>query len=104
MRCPIREAVLRIRRRRRPLRLLEDGLRLRIGISSCLLGEQVRWDGGHKQDRYITGTLGDHFEWVPVCPELEVGMGIPREPVRLTGSGDSPRMLGVSSGRDWTAA
>jgi uncharacterized protein YbgA (DUF1722 family)/uncharacterized protein YbbK (DUF523 family) len=76
---------------------------IRVGISSCLLGEEVRWDGGHKRDRFITDTLGKCFEWVPVCPELEIGMGVPREPVRLTGSAESPRMLGVKSGEDWTS-
>jgi uncharacterized protein YbgA (DUF1722 family)/uncharacterized protein YbbK (DUF523 family) len=77
---------------------------IRIGISSCLLGEEVRWDGGHKRDRFVTETLGEFFEWVPVCPELEVGMGIPREPVRLTGDVESPRMVGARSGKDWTGA
>jgi len=77
--------------------------KIRIGISSCLLGEKVRWDGGHKRDRFITDTLGEYFEWVPVCPEIEVGMGVPRETVRLTGAPESPRMVGVKSGRDWTA-
>jgi uncharacterized protein YbgA (DUF1722 family)/uncharacterized protein YbbK (DUF523 family) len=75
---------------------------IRLGISSCLLGEAVRWDGGHKRDRFIAETLGRCFEWVPVCPELEVGMGTPREPVRLTGSARSPRMVGLRSGEDWT--
>ena len=56
--------------------------RIRIGISSCLLGEQVRYDGGHKHDRFLTDTLGPYIEWVSVCPELEVGMGVPREAVR----------------------
>jgi uncharacterized protein YbbK (DUF523 family)/uncharacterized protein YbgA (DUF1722 family) len=82
---------------------LTHGLRIRIGISSCLLGEEVRWDGGHKRDRFITETLGKYFEWVPVCPELEVGMGVPREAVRLIGSVRSPRMVGVESGTDWTS-
>jgi uncharacterized protein YbbK (DUF523 family)/uncharacterized protein YbgA (DUF1722 family) len=77
--------------------------KIRIGISSCLLGEAVRWDGGHKRDRYITRNLGERFEWVPVCPEYEVGMGIPREPVRLVGTLESPRMVGVWSKSDWTA-
>jgi len=75
---------------------------LRVGISSCLLGEKVRFDGGHKKDRYLTDILGNYFEWVPVCPELEVGMGIPREAVRLTGDHASPRMIGVKSETDWT--
>lgn len=56
---------------------------IRVGISACLLGQRVRFDGGHKHDRYLTDTLGQHFEWVPVCPEVEVGLGTPREPVRL---------------------
>jgi uncharacterized protein YbgA (DUF1722 family)/uncharacterized protein YbbK (DUF523 family) len=76
----------------------------RIGISSCLLGEEVRWDGSHRRDRYITDILGRYFTWVPVCPELEAGMGVPREPVRLEGSPASPRMMGVKSRKDWTAA
>jgi uncharacterized protein YbgA (DUF1722 family)/uncharacterized protein YbbK (DUF523 family) len=75
---------------------------IRIGISSCLLGQEVRWDGGHKRDRFVTDTLGNYFEWVPVCPEIEVGMGVPRETVRLTGRAEEPRMVGVRSGRDWT--
>jgi len=77
--------------------------KVRIGISSCLLGEKVRWDGAHKRDRFITDTLGVYFEWVPVCPEIEVGMGVPREAVRLTITPESPRMVGVKSGRDFTA-
>ena len=56
---------------------------IRIGISSCLLGEEVRFDGGHKRDRFLTDTLGRFVEWVPVCPEVEAGFGTPREPVRL---------------------
>lgn len=68
----------------------------------CLLGERVRFDGGHKHDRYITQILAKYFQFVPVCPELEVGMGIPRESVRLVGATDNPRMVGVKSGEDWT--
>jgi uncharacterized protein YbbK (DUF523 family) len=56
----------------------------RIGISACLLGQRVRYDGGDKRDRFLTETFGPHVEWVPVCPEAEVGMGVPREPVRLS--------------------
>lgn len=56
---------------------------LRIGISSCLVGETVRYDGGHKRDPYLVETLGRLVEWVPVCPEVEVGLGTPREPIRL---------------------
>lgn len=75
---------------------------IRIGISMCLLGEKVRFDSGHKKDRFITDTLGKYFEFVPACPELEVGMGVPREPVRLIGQQDHPKMVGVKSGTDWT--
>ena len=75
---------------------------LRVGISSCLLGRKVRYDGGHKQDRYLIDVLGPHFEFVPVCPELEVGMGVPREAIRLVGAAAAPRLLGVRSGEDWT--
>jgi uncharacterized protein YbgA (DUF1722 family)/uncharacterized protein YbbK (DUF523 family) len=62
----------------------------------------VRFDGGHKKDRYLTDVLGEYVEWVPVCPELEAGMGVPRESVRLTGSPESPRMTGTKSAADWT--
>lgn len=76
----------------------------RLGISSCLLGNEVRHDGGHKRDRYITDTLAPFVELVPVCPELEAGMGVPREPVRLVGHASAPRMIGQKSGKDWTDA
>jgi uncharacterized protein YbgA (DUF1722 family)/uncharacterized protein YbbK (DUF523 family) len=76
---------------------------LRVGISSCLLGNEVRFDGGHKRDRFLTDVLGPHVEWVPVCPELEAGMGVPREAVRLVGEPGSPRMMGVRSGADHTS-
>ena len=75
---------------------------IRIGVSACLLGQEVRFDGGHKHDRYLTGTLYDFFELVPVCPEAEVGMGIPRESVRLVGDIEAPRMIAPRSGEDWT--
>ena len=75
---------------------------LRLGVSACLLGEKVRYDGGHKHDRYLTDVLADHFELVRVCPEAEVGMGVPRETVRLDGDVDAPRMTASRSGKDWT--
>jgi uncharacterized protein YbgA (DUF1722 family)/uncharacterized protein YbbK (DUF523 family) len=78
--------------------------RLRLGVSSCLLGEQVRFDGGHKHDRFLTDRLGRYVEWVPVCPELAVGMGVPREAVRLEGEVEAPRMVGVRSRHDYTTA
>jgi uncharacterized protein YbbK (DUF523 family) len=78
---------------------------VRIGISSCLLGEEVRHDGGHKLHQGIAGDLGPRVEWVPVCPEVEAGMGVPREPVHLVRAADgSLRMRGVVTGRDWTEA
>jgi uncharacterized protein YbgA (DUF1722 family)/uncharacterized protein YbbK (DUF523 family) len=78
--------------------------RPRLGISACLLGQQVRYDGGHKQDYFLTQTFAQFVDWVPVCPEIEVGMGVPRESVRLVGSIDDPKMIAERSGKDWTAA
>lgn len=78
--------------------------RLRLGISACLLGEKVRYDGGHKRDYFLTEIFGPFVEWVPVCPELEIGMGVPREPVRLTGHADRPSMIAERSGKNWTVA
>jgi len=75
----------------------------RIGVSACLVGEKVRYDGGHKLDPYVTGELAARFELVPVCPEAEVGMGTPRETVRLEGEVAAPRMIAPGSGADWTA-
>jgi uncharacterized protein YbbK (DUF523 family) len=83
--------------------------RPRVGISRCLLGDAVRYDGGHKLETSLVHALGAHVEWVVVCPEVEVGMGVPREPVRLVARGDPvPRphqhvsLIGVQSGEDWT--
>jgi uncharacterized protein YbgA (DUF1722 family)/uncharacterized protein YbbK (DUF523 family) len=67
--------------------------RIRLGISTCLLGENVRYDGGHKHDRYLTGTLGQFVEFVPVCPEAECGLPIPRESMHLEGNPESPRLV-----------
>ena len=75
---------------------------LRIGISACLLGDEVRYDGGHKRDAFLTGVLGPFVEWVKVCPEVEIGMGTPREPIRLTAQGGRIRLLAVKSGTDYT--
>src|SRR5512134_693443 len=76
--------------------------RVRLGISACLLGQNVRYDGGHKLDRYLTDTLGQYVEYVPVCPEAECGLGIPREAMRLVGDPRSPRLVTVRSGKDHT--
>jgi uncharacterized protein YbgA (DUF1722 family)/uncharacterized protein YbbK (DUF523 family) len=67
--------------------------KIRLGISTCLLGENVRYDGGHKRDRYITDTLGKFLEFVPVCPEAECGLPTPRESMHLEGDPHSPRLL-----------
>ena len=77
---------------------------LRLGVSTCLLGERVRFDGGHKLDRYLTGTLGQFFEWVPVCPEVEMGLPIPRESLRQVGQAESPRLIAPKSDTDHTEA
>jgi len=79
----------------------EEGT-VRIGVSACLLGRQVRFDGGHKRDAFLTDTFGRFVEWVPVCPEVEVGMGIPRESIRLERDGDGLHLLAPRSGRVWT--
>lgn len=70
--------------------------RIRVGISSCLLGQAVRYDSGHKQNRYITQILGRFFEFVPACPEVAIGLGVPRPPIRLQGDPDDPRAVGVT--------
>jgi len=69
--------------------------RIRIGISSCLLGQEVRFDGGHKHNGYITESLGQFFEFVPYCPEVAIGLGIPRPPIRLVKGAHGPRARGV---------
>ncbi len=73
----------------------------RVGVSACLLGEAVRYDGGHKRNSLLVDEIGPQVEWVPVCPEVEVGMPVPREPVVLTGAG---RMVGATTGTDHTDA
>jgi uncharacterized protein YbgA (DUF1722 family)/uncharacterized protein YbbK (DUF523 family) len=76
--------------------------RIRIGISACLLGHPVRYDGGHKHDRFITDTLGQYLEFVPVCPEVEAGFPIPREAFRLVGDPENPRFMTTRSPVDYT--
>ena len=75
---------------------------IRVGISACLLGQEVRFDGGHKRDSFLTEELGTHVRWVPVCPEVEVGMGTPREALRLVRDGDRTRMITIQTGIDYT--
>jgi uncharacterized protein YbgA (DUF1722 family)/uncharacterized protein YbbK (DUF523 family) len=76
---------------------------IRVGISSCLLGEAVRFDGGHKRDAFLTGTFGTFVEWVPVCPEVECGFGTPRESMRLVREENGVRLLTVKTAVDLTA-
>jgi uncharacterized protein YbgA (DUF1722 family)/uncharacterized protein YbbK (DUF523 family) len=76
--------------------------KIRLGISACLLGEPVRFDGGHQWDRFITDTLGKYVEFVPVCPEVECGLGVPREAMRLVGDPEAPRLVTVRTKVDLT--
>jgi len=75
---------------------------IRVGVSACLLGQPVRYDGGHKLDHYVVDTLGRYFEFTPVCPEVECGLGVPREAMRLVGDPDAPRLRTIKSGVDLT--
>jgi len=75
--------------------------RPRVGVSSCLLGEKVRFSGGHKRYRFLTDELGPYVDWVPYCPEVSIGLGTPREPIRLT---DNGRLVNRSGTADHTAA
>lgn len=76
----------------------------RIGVSSCLLGASVRWDGGHKRDRFLTEALAPFVEWVDVCPEVAIGLGTPRETVHLLGRAEDPRLVGTKTASDHTEA
>ena len=75
---------------------------IRIGISSCLLGERVRYDGGHKQDHFLTDVIGRHVEWVAVCPEFEIGLGVPREPIQLERKSGEIRLVSIETRADHT--
>lgn len=76
--------------------------KIRVGISSCLLGEPVRYDGGHKLDRFLRDTLGRHIEYYPVCPEVECGLPVPRESMHLEGNPEAPRLVTSRSREDLT--
>jgi uncharacterized protein YbbK (DUF523 family) len=83
--------------------------RPRVGISRCLIGDEVRYDGTHRLDETVIALLGPYVEWVPVCPEVEVGMGTPREPIHLVESDEGVpsmdqrvRLVGITSREDWT--
>lgn len=71
--------------------------KITIGVSACLLGREVRFDGGHKRSRFITDSLARHFELSAFCPEVAIGMGTPRQPIRLTGDAQSPEAVGVKT-------
>jgi uncharacterized protein YbgA (DUF1722 family)/uncharacterized protein YbbK (DUF523 family) len=75
---------------------------IKLGISSCLIGERVRWNGTHKLDRFLVDTLGKFVEYVPVCPEVECGFDVPREPFRQVGDPDSPRLITSRTKIDYT--
>ncbi len=81
---------------------MNEPQRIRIGVSSCLLGQPVRYDGQHQHDRYLTGILGEFFDFEPVCPEVECGLPVPREAMRLVGDAEAPRLLGQRTGTDHT--
>jgi uncharacterized protein YbbK (DUF523 family) len=77
--------------------------RPRVGVSSCLLGEEVRYDGGHKRSEAVVDELSSRCDWIPVCPELEIGLGVPRDPLHLAGDVDGPTMIVTRTGEDLTA-
>ena len=75
---------------------------IKLGVSTCLLGEKVRYDGQHKLNHYLTDMLGKYVQWVPVCPEVECGLPVPREAMHLAGNSDSPRLVTVKTDIDHT--
>ena len=77
--------------------------KIKLGVSSCLLGEKVRYDGGHKLDRFLADTLGAYVDWVMVCPEVESGLLVPREAMRLVGDAEAPRLVTIRTGVDHTS-
>ena len=76
--------------------------KIRLGVSACLLGHEVRYDGGHKRDGFLTDVLGPFVEWVSVCPEMEVGLGVPRPPICLVGDPAAPKLVVEKTGEDLT--
>ncbi|MFZ0889163.1 MAG: DUF523 and DUF1722 domain-containing protein [Candidatus Binataceae bacterium] len=81
-----------------------DSPRPKVGVSACLLGHNVRYDGGDKRSRLVADSLARRFDFVPVCPEVELGLGVPREPINLVRRGRETRLVGANSGRDHTRA
>ena len=82
--------------------MTKDKLPILIGVSACLLGEKVRYDGDHQMSQAVLDLFGERFKPLPICPELETGMPVPREKVGLFGSPATPRMIGLQTGEDWT--
>ena len=80
----------------------KDTPEIRIGVSACLLGQRVRYDGDHRQHDYLLHTLADYFSFVAVCPEVELGLGTPREPIQLRQNHDAIHLVAVYSGNDYT--
>ena len=76
--------------------------KIKLGISSCLLGNPVRWNAGHKLDKYLVNTLGQFVDYVPVCPEVEAGFGVPRESMRLVGDPENPHLITFKTKTDHT--
>src|SRR4030067_1188096 len=76
--------------------------KIKLGVSACLLGENVRYDGGHKLDRFLTGTLGQYVEYISLCPEVESGLPVPRESMHLEGDPESPRLVTSRTKQDMT--
>lgn len=81
--------------------MMKDG-RIKLGISSCLLGNRVRYDGQHKLDHFLADVFGEHVDWVPVCPEVECGLPVPREAMRLVGNPEDPRLVTIRTRVDHT--
>ena len=81
---------------------MENTETIKLGIISCLLGQHVRYNGGHQLDHFLKDTLGKYVDYVPVCPEVECGFGVPREPFRLTGEPDRPRLMTTHTKQDFT--
>ena len=79
-----------------------SGPRIRLGISACLLGKAVRYDDGHKRDRFLRDTVGRFVEWVPICPEVECGLPVPREPMHIVGSGSRIQLITEHTREDHT--
>ncbi|MFG1875024.1 YbgA family protein [Sphaerisporangium sp. NPDC049003] len=79
-----------------------ERVRPRVGVSSCLLGAAVRFNGGHSRDRFLSDALADHVDWVPMCPEMDIGLGAPRETLRLEHAPEGPRLLTHKTRRDLT--